>query len=56
MSATFNGNPYSLIISCYSPNNASNERDIIVFLKKLSSLVQHILKHNVPFIGGDRNA
>ena len=52
----FNGNPCTTIISCYSPTNASDEMEIITFYNELSSLVQHILKHNVLIIGGDMNA
>ena len=51
--ASFNGNCWTTIISCYSPTNAS---DIFTFYNKLSSLVRHILKHSVLIIGGDMNA
>ena len=33
MCASFNGNPYTTIIFCYSPTNASDERDNIHFLQ-----------------------
>ena len=39
--ATFNGNPYTMIISYYSPTNASDEADIIAYYK-LFYLVRHI--------------
>ena len=56
MVATFNGNPSSTIISCYSPTNVSEETDLIAFFDELSSLVRSIPKHNVLVIGGDMNA
>ena len=56
MFATFNGNPCTLIISCYSPTNASNEIDTITFSNGLLSFAQHILKHNDLNISGDMNA
>ena len=54
--ATFNGNPHTSVISCYSPTNVSEEQDVIVFYDELSSLVRSIPKHNVQIIGGDFNA
>ena len=51
MCVSFNNNPCTTIISCYSPINASNKIDIITFYNKLSSLVQHILINS-----GDMNA
>ena len=56
MCASFNGNPCTTIISCYSPTNISDETDIITFYNEQSSLVRHIPKHNVLTIGGDMNA
>ena len=56
MVATFNGNPSATIISCYSPNNVSEEIDLIAFYDELSFLVCSIPKHNVPVIGGDMNS
>ena len=53
MAATFNSNPSTIIISCYSPTNVSDETDLIAFYNKLSFLVRSILKHNVFIIGGD---
>ena len=53
MVATFNGNPSTTIISCYSPTNVSEETDPIVFYNELSSLVCSILKHNV-LVSGER--
>ena len=52
MLATFNNNP-SITIICYSPSNASDEKDLITFYSKLSSFVCSIPKHNVLIIGGD---
>ena len=54
--ATFNGNPRTTIISCYSPTNVSDETDVITFYQELSSLIHHVPKHNVLVVGGDMNA
>ena len=56
MVATFNGNPSTTIISCYSPTNVSEETDLIAFYDELSSLARIIPKHNVFIIGGNMNA
>ena len=56
MCAIFNDNSYTTIISCYSPTNTRDKRDIITFCNELSSLVRHIPKHNVLIISGDMNA
>ena len=56
MVATFNGNTGTMIISCHSPTNASDEKDLDAFYNKLSSLVRSISKHNLLIIGGDMNA
>ena len=56
MVATFNGNPSTSIISCYSPTNVSEETDLIAFYNELSSLIRSISKHNILIIGGDMNA
>ena len=48
MIATLDGNPGTMIISCYSPTNASDETDLGTFYNELSSLVL--------IIGGDTNA
>ena len=47
MVATFNGNPSTIIISCYSPTNVSDETDLIAFYNELSSLIRSIPKHNL---------
>ena len=47
MVATFNANPKSKIISCYSPTNVSDETDLIAFYKEISSLVRSIPKLNI---------
>ena len=54
MSALYNGNPYTTIISSYSRTHAS-ETDIITFNNELSSLVRSIPKHNVLIMGVDMN-
>ena len=56
MAATFNGYLSTTIISCYSPTNVSDEKDLIVFYDELSSLVRCISKHNVLIVGGDMKA
>ena len=56
MTATFNGNPRTTIISCYSPTNVGEETELVVFYDELYSLVRSIPKHNVLVIGGDMNA
>ena len=56
MTATFNGNPRTTIISCYSPTNVSEETELVAFYDELSSLVRSILKHNVLVIDRDMNA
>ena len=56
MAATFNGNPRTTIISCYSPTNVSEENELVTFYDELSSLVRSIPKHNMLVIGGDMNA
>ena len=52
MCASFNGNPCTKIISCFSPTDASDETDFIN-KNQLSSFVQYIPKHNVLIISGD---
>ena len=47
---------HAQIVSCHSPTNASDELDITTFYNRLSFLARYIPKHNVPVIGGDRNA
>ena len=56
LTATFNGNPRAIIISCYSPTNVSEETELVAFYDELSSLVHSIPKHNLLVIGGDMNA
>ena len=55
MVATFNGNPSTIIISCYNPTNASDKTDPNTFYKELSSLVHSITRH-ILIIGGDMNS
>ena len=56
MVATFNDNPRTTVISCYSPTNISEETELVAFYDELSSLVSSIPKHNVLVIGRDMNA
>ena len=51
MYATFNDYLCTIIVSCHSSTNPSDETD-----SKLSSLVQHISKCKVLIIVGDMNA
>ena len=54
--ATFNGNPMSTIISCYSPTNVHDEEEVEKFYDDLSSVTRQLPKHNVLVLGGDFNA
>ena len=54
--ATFNGNPETTIISCYSPTNVADEDIVTQFYDELSSLIRDVPKHNLLLIGGDFNA
>ena len=54
--ATFNGNPQTTIISCYSPTNVSEEQNVLHFYNELASLVCAVPRHNVLIIAGDMNA
>ena len=54
MYTTFNGDSCIItIIPCYSPTNASDEKETTTFYNALSSLVQHIPNHNVLIIPED---
>ena len=56
VAATFNGNPATTVISCYSPTNTSDEQDVITFYDELSALTHHVPKHNILLVAGDLNA
>ena len=56
MTATFQGNPQTTIITCYSPTNVSDEIETERFYADLSSLTRQIPKHNVLIISGDFNS
>ena len=56
MVATFNGYPRATNISRYSPNNVSEETELIAFYDELSYQVRSIPKHAVLVIGSDMNA
>ena len=56
MVATFNGNPKTTVISCYSPTNCSEELEIQNVYHQLTDSIKNIPKHNVLIIGGDMNA
>ena len=46
ISASFSSNDCKTIVSCYSPTNASNEMDMLLFYKELSSLFRYIVKQS----------
>ena len=56
MVAMFNGNPSTIIISCYSSTNVRDKTEPIPFYNELSSFVWTIPKHKVLIISGDMNA
>ena len=56
MVVTFNGNPKTTVISCYSPTNCFDELEIQNFYHQLTDSIKNIPKHNVRIIGGDMNA
>ena len=56
MCVLFNGSLCITIVSYYSPTNVSDETDITTFYDGLSSLAQHIPKHNILIIGRDKKA
>ncbi|CAH3033812.1 unnamed protein product [Pocillopora meandrina] len=47
MIATFNGNPQTTIISCYSPTNISDETEVKKFYQELISVTKQVSKHNL---------
>ena len=55
MCASSNGNPCLMIDMHFNIANAYDETDISTLYKELSSLVQHILKHNVKIISVNMN-
>ena len=56
MVATFNGNPGTTVICCYSPTNTSDMEDVEKFYQDLSDVVRQVPVHNVLIIAGDFNA
>ena len=56
--ATFNGNPQTTEIACYSPTYVSDEEDVMQFYNELASFLHFcfVLKHNALLIAGDMNA
>ena len=50
MYTAFNGNPYTMVVSSYSPINTSDEMDITITYDKLSSFAWYIPKHNLLII------
>ena len=51
--ASFNGNPMTNVICCYSPTNSSDEDNVEQFYRQLTQLVKSTPKHNLTVIGGD---
>ena len=47
MIATFNVNPQTTIISCYSPTNISDETEVKKFYQELISVTKQVSKHNL---------
>ena len=56
MIVNFQGNPQTLVISCYSPTSISDEQETMIFYTKLKCLTRQIPKHNVLIIGEDLDA
>ena len=54
--ALFKGNPKTHVISCYSPTNVSEEKDVVEFYESLNQTVLYIPPHACLVIGGDFNA
>ena len=50
------GNQHSIVISCYSPTNVSDELETGRLYIYLTSLTRQIPNHNILIIGGDFNA
>ena len=56
MCASFNGNPNTTIVFCYSLTNTSDGTDIIAFYNDLSFFIWHLPKLNVLILGGNMYA
>ena len=41
ITANFNGNPITTVISCYSPTNVSDEDDVTEFYNNMSSFIPY---------------
>ena len=54
--STFDGNPKTSVICCYSPTNVSEESEVEKFYYDLASVVRQIPKHNFLIIAGDFNS
>ena len=50
ITANFNGNPITTIISCCRPTNVSDEDDVTEFYNNMSSFPCYVPKHNSLFI------
>ena len=56
ITANFNGNHITTVISCYSPINVSDEDHVTEFYNNMSSFTRYVPTHNVLIIAGDFNA
>ena len=56
ITANFNGNPITTVISCYSQTNVSDEDGVTEFYNNVSSFIRYVPTHNVLIIAGDCNA
>ena len=56
MVATFNGNPQTTFVACYSPTNVSEEIQAQEFYTQLQDTIRKLPKHNVIIVAGDLNA
>ena len=54
--ATFNGNPSTTILCCYSSTNVSEDFIAEQLYSELASLINQIPKHHVTIVAGDMNA
>ena len=53
--ATFNENPKTTFVSCYSPTDCSDEIEAVQVYSILQDVVRQLPKHNVIIIAGDMN-
>ena len=56
MVSTFNGNPKTTIVSCYSPSDCSGKIEAVEFHSMLQDAIRQLPKYNFVVIDGDMNA